>query len=103
MLIYNRSFQVIYNQPKGKLVKVTEITPYRAIERFPEYKEAIKQLFRNDHNFKVLCSDYRRCSKAFEFWSKSDLCEAPQRRKEYESLLAELEMEISANLHKRQR
>ena len=80
-------------------MKVTEIEPYTVIERFPEHEEAIRRLFKNEDNFKLLCSDYRRCAKALEFWSKSDLCEAPQRRKEYESLLAELEMEISANLH----
>ena len=80
-------------------MKVTEINPYSVIERFPEREEAIKQLFKNNHNFKALCSDYRRCAKALEFWSKSDLCDAPQRRQEYKSLLTELEKEIFANLN----
>ena len=82
-------------------MKITEIKPYAVIERFPEHEETIKQLFKNEYNFKLLCSDYRRCFKALEFWSKSDLCESTQRRKEYENLLAELEMEISANLNNR--
>ena len=57
-------------------MKITEIKPYAVIERFPEHEETIKQLFKNEYNFKLLCSDYRRCFKALEFWSKSDLSEA---------------------------
>ena len=82
-------------------MKITEIKPYAVIERFPEHEETIKQLFKNEYNFKLLCSDYRRCVKALEFWSKSDLSEARQRKEEYKSLLAELEMEVFANLNNR--
>jgi len=82
-------------------MKITEIKPYAVFERFPEHEETIKQLFKIEYNFKLLCSDYRRCFKALEFWSKSDLSEARQRKEEYKSLLAELEMEVFANLNNR--
>ena len=39
-------------------MKITEIKPYAVIERFPEHEETIKQLFKNEYNFKLLCSDY---------------------------------------------
>ena len=88
-------------------MKVTEISlyinPNTVIERFPEHEEAIMLLFKNNQNFKALCSDYRKCARALEFWSKSDLCEAPQRQKEYQTLLAELEKEIAENLKNKRR
>ena len=66
-------------------MKVTEINPYLVLDRFPEHQETIKRLFKNNPNFQTLCTDYCRCAKAFNFWSKSDLCEAPQRRIEDET------------------
>ena len=75
-------------------MNVSEINPYTVMDRFPSHKEKIKQLFRNNRSFQTLCSDYHRCIKAMQFWNKSDLCEAPQRRKEYEALKSELEAEI---------
>ena len=80
-------------------MKVTEINPYTVIERFPEHKETIKHLYKNNPNFQILCSDYRKCVKALKIWTESDLREAPQRRKEYENLLQELESEILKNLN----
>lgn len=71
-----------------------EIIPHRVMERFPAHWETIKELLKQDKNFQTLCSDYHRCAKALEFWKRADLCEAPQRRQEYEALLAELEAEI---------
>lgn len=79
-------------------MKVTEINPYTVIDHFPEYQQAIKHLFKDNQNFQTLCSDYRRCAKALEIWNKSDLCEAPKRREEYENLLQELESEILENI-----
>ena len=81
-------------------MKVAEIIPYNVMDRFPTHRETIKQLFYNNPNFQTLCTDYHRCSKALQFWKKSPLCEAPQRRQEYETLLAELESEILQHLEK---
>ena len=81
-------------------MKVTDITPYKVIERFPEYEETITNLFKTDQDFLTLCNDYLRCAKAHEFWKKSDLCEAQKRSEEYETLLQELESEILQNIEK---
>lgn len=81
-------------------MKVAEINPYTVMERFPDHKEAIKQLFKSDPLFQTLCSDYRKCAKALLFWNKSGLCEAPQRQREYKKLLSELESEILHYLDK---
>jgi len=81
-------------------MKITEISPYTVMERFPGQGETIKYLFRNNPSFQTLCTDYRRCANALKFWNKSPLCEAPQRRQEYETLLAELESEILQYLEK---
>lgn len=79
---------------------VSEINPYTVMERFPEHQETIKYLFKNDPDFKTLCSDYLRCAKALRFWSKSPLCEAEKRKLEYETLLQELEVELLENIEK---
>lgn len=79
-------------------MKVSKFNPFTVMERFPSHRETIKQLFRNNPSFQTLCSDYNRCSKAMQFWNKSDLCEAPKRREEYQALLAELEIEILHNI-----
>ena len=79
-------------------MKITKIDPIAVIERFPSRRETIKLLLKNDPSFQTLCSDYHQCSNALSFWKKSDLCEAPQRREEYETLLHELESEILMNL-----
>ena len=81
-------------------MKVSEFNPFTVMERFPSHRETIKQLFRNNPSFQTLCSDYHRCSKALQFWKKSDLCETPQRQEEYENLLQELEAEILENVKK---
>ncbi len=79
-------------------MKVTEIDPSTVIQRFPEHLETIKHLFKKSPNFQTLCSDYRRCANALEFWKKSDRNEAQIRREEYETLLHELESEILGNV-----
>lgn len=81
-------------------MKITEISPYTVMERFPGYKETVKHLFKNSQNFQTLCSDYRLCAKALQFWTESPIKEAPQRQLEYEALLAELELEILQNIKK---
>jgi len=75
-------------------MKVTEINPFAVMDDFPSQRELIKQLFRTNKTFHTLCFDYHQCSKAFRFWSNSDLPEASQRRGEYEELLSELKSEI---------
>jgi len=75
-------------------MKVAELNPYTVMEIFPSHREAIKKLFKSDPNFQSLCVDYHQCARALEFWSKSDLCEAPKRREEYQTLLLQLESEV---------
>lgn len=79
-------------------MKITEISPYTVMERFPVHQEKVKHLFKIDRNFQVLCSDYRLCVNALRFWTKAAIREAPQRRIEYEALQTELENEILQNI-----
>lgn len=75
-------------------MRVIEFNPYTVMERFPSHQQIIKQLYRNNRSFQILCSDYCQCAKALQYWKKVDLRGAPQRREEYEILLHELECEI---------
>ncbi len=75
-------------------MNIAEIKPYAVIKRFPEHRQTIEGLFKNNSSFRTLCSDYLRCSKALGFWAKSGQSEASYRSQEYEALLFELELEI---------
>jgi len=75
---------------------MTVIRPslFSLFERFPEPKETIKALFKNNESFKTLCEDYRRCGETLRHWNQSLDEDAPARMREYEALLRELEEEI---------
>ena len=68
-------------------------------DRFPERKETIKALFKNNESFRTLCEDYRRCGETQQHWKQSSDENAPARVREYEALLHELEEEISQNVN----
>jgi hypothetical protein len=66
--------------------------------RFPDHKDKIKRLFMKNETFRSLCEDYRQCSEALHYWSRSSSEEAPARRDEYGNLLQDLSEEIWQNL-----
>ena len=79
---------------------MTVIQPgvFALIERFPEYESAIKAQYLQSESFQTLCSDYKKCAAAVEYWKRSPDGEAAQRSKEYQDLLAELEEEVLQTL-----
>ena len=68
-------------------------------DRFPEKKENIKTLFKENESFKTLCEDYHQCAEALRFWNQSSSEDAPARVREYRALLQELEEEILKNVN----
>ncbi|MGO9372107.1 MAG: hypothetical protein ACLQBD_08395 [Syntrophobacteraceae bacterium] len=68
------------------------------VERFPEKREALKQLFAASQSFQLLCDEYEACLTALRYWRDSSLPEAPDLRNEFSSLLSELEEEILEQL-----
>ena len=64
------------------------------LKRFPERKDGIKRLFKENGDFQSVCEDYRNCAEAVRYWNQSDSEEAPARREEYGVLLRDLEAEI---------
>jgi hypothetical protein len=79
---------------------MTVIPPslFIVLKRFPERKDCIKRLFRENDNFQSICEDYRNCAEAVRYWNRSESEEAPARREEYAALLRDLEEEILENL-----
>ena len=73
---------------------VIQTSLFSVIKRFPDRKDIVRRLFKESENFKAVCEDYRKCSKALHHWDRSDAEEAPLRRAEYSVLLQELEAEI---------
>ena len=68
-----------------------------AMKYFPEHKNTLETLYRQNESFRSLCKDFRDCVQAVEYWCHSlsdrelanDLCE------EYKTLCAELKDEIT--------
>ena len=73
---------------------VIESNLFCVVKRFPDHRDSILKFFRENHNFQVICDDYRRCSEALKRWNQSASEEAAARRKEYADILQELELEI---------
>ena len=62
--------------------------------RFPDYKDALRQMLRTSESFQSICHNYQKCSEALDYWANSSRSEAPDRHREYKMLLEELELEI---------
>ena len=72
---------------------------FSIMERFPDYKETIKKLYKESHSFQTLCADYRTCIDAHQHWRHSESEEGILRREEYAALLKDLEAEILESLN----
>ena len=66
----------------------------RIIERFPEYNDAICNLFRTNPSFNEICMDHEQCYKTLEHYQRQDSDEARLRITEYGEILRGLELEI---------
>ncbi|MEN6437777.1 MAG: hypothetical protein ABFD97_04275 [Syntrophobacter sp.] len=62
--------------------------------RFPEHSESLEHLYVKSESFRTLCDDIRECLATLETWSQSMAEEAPVYRKEFATLLQELEEEV---------
>ena len=78
---------------------VIQTSVFPVLKRFPNRKDTVKQLFKENENFQSVCEDYRRCAEALQHWNESDSEEASARREEYAALLRDLEAEILQNLN----
>jgi len=81
---------------------VIQKSPFAVMDRFPEHVEAIRQYFKADEAFRILCEDYRRSCEAVSYWSDcaagAAATEAGERCREYAELKLELEAEILEQL-----
>ena len=77
-----------------------EQCPFCVMQRFPDHKDAIRHLFREDETFQAICEDYHECTQALRYWRQSASGEAPARIEEYRDLMENLEEEIAFYLKK---
>ena len=68
------------------------------LQRFPQRKEALRQLYRTSDTFQAICHSYQQCTEALDYWSISEHAEARSRQREYTELKNELEREIIQSL-----
>lgn len=73
-------------------------TLFAMLERFPRYKAAVRQLFKENKGFQALCEEYWKYAEALRHWNQSAAEEAVVRKKEYTALLRDLQAEILENL-----
>ena len=72
---------------------------FPVMERFPNHKDTVKQLFRESETFRAMCEDYVRCDEALRYWNQVESEEASTCREEYATLLQDLEAEILQSLN----
>ncbi len=68
------------------------------MKHFPDRKDAVRQMYRTNKPFQGICRNYSKCSEALRYWTESEDEHAPEREKEYATLLHELELEIINSL-----
>ena len=71
---------------------------FSIMNRFPDRKDAIRQKYRTSGTFQIICQNYQKCAEALHYWTNSEDENAPERVKEYSTLLQELEQEIIKTL-----
>ena len=68
------------------------------MKRFPDRKDALLQMYRRSESFQSICANYQECLEALRYWAESEHETAPERHREYESILYELEQDIRQSL-----
>lgn len=71
---------------------------FLVIQRFPSDKECLVRLYQYSKPFRALCSDYRKCVEAIDYWSRSESGKGCELVKEYAELKNGLEEEIKERL-----
>jgi hypothetical protein len=69
------------------------------IQKFPDFKVRIIQLYQHDENFKSLCEDYWLCTTLLEKQKHIAQTDA-ELATEYDSICTTLENDINEFLHK---
>ena len=64
------------------------------LEKFPEARVKIRQLFQQSPSFQSLCEDYHDCLSAWQHWRQATSEDAPTLCQSYAELLEELEQEV---------
>jgi len=77
---------------KQKAAEETTLAP--VLEKFPEVKAKIQQLFQQSPSFQSICEDYRDCLAAWQHWRQAVSEDAPALCQSYAKLLQELEQEV---------
>jgi hypothetical protein len=85
--------------PKNIQTKSARIGLSLIMERFPEERKALRNLFQESLSFQSLCDDYRECLAALQPWAQSTSKEAPAICSAYVELLRELEQEVRQYLY----
>jgi hypothetical protein len=68
------------------------------LQRFPDHKDALRQMYRESESFQSICYQFQKCQEAVRYWAKSERPEAADRHREYMTLLHELELEVINSL-----
>jgi len=68
------------------------------MQRFPDHKDLLRQLYHQNVPFQTLCDDYRKCKSALDHWAQSGHELAPDRCREYWELIKDLESETQQKL-----
>ena len=71
---------------------------FLVMNRFPDHRNTLRQMYRSSESFRLSCHNYQKCTKALKHWAKSKSAQAPDRYREYAALLEELELEIIQSL-----
>jgi len=72
---------------------------HEMIQKFPDFKVRIIQLYQHDENFKSLCDDYWLCTTLLEK-QKNRMLADPELALEYDSICSTLENDINKFLTK---
>lgn len=73
---------------------VIQLSLFLVLERFPDCRDAFRQLYVKDDGFQSLCENYRQCLAALRYWSGSRDADAAERQREYLTIQHELEREL---------
>jgi hypothetical protein len=73
------------------------------IERFPDHWGQIRRLANIDDKFCDLCRDYSEAVKLYRHWEEQHESQALERARDYATVVAELEAEISREMTTRER
>ncbi len=73
---------------------VIQTSIFSVIRRFPDRKNEIRHLYKENDDFQIMCEDYRKCVDAHHYWNSSGSQVASVRTMEYEILRGEIETEI---------